>query len=245
MVSLVDDLQTEKVLVGTAFFLEIEPGVSALITNRHLLEPGYTDKKYKNFKIEKITVSGYHPDNTFYTLLLTLTQEYVVSDNPLNDVACIIRPQCEFEQGVGHQRIGFHFTLEALATEDVFNSSLMPFDELAFSGYPAQHDKIASRPILRGGRISSDPRFDYSYSNSPIGECIAYEGFSSAGASGSAVFAPPRGMGNIPNSRNGYLVGINAGHIITENLWHSGMSYFYKSTVILQIIKESWFDKKG
>ncbi len=69
------------------------------------------------------------------------------------------------------------------------------------------------------------------------GNCVAYEGFSTEGASGSPIFAPPRGMENIPNSRHGYLIGINAGHI-PENYGHSGISYFYKSTIIIDIIEK-------
>ena len=68
------------------------------------------------------------------------------------------------------------------------------------------------------------------------GQCIAYEGFSSEGASGSPVFAVPKGLRNIPNSRQGYLIGVNAGHI-SGQIGHSGISYFYKSTVIMEIIK--------
>ncbi len=93
------------------------------------------------------------------------------------------------------------------------------------------------RPIMRTGTIASDPKFDYSWDKSSHGNCIAYEGFSSEGASGSPIFAPPRGMTGIPNSRHGYLIGINAGHI-PEQYGHSGISYFYKSTVILEIIEK-------
>ena len=69
--------------------------------------------------------------------------------------------------------------------------------------------------------------------------CVAYEGFSFPGASGSPVYAPPRGAHGIPDSRDGYLIGVNAGHVPTHPAGHSGISYFYKSTVLLDIIEQN------
>ena len=135
----------------------------------------------------------------------------------------------------------WHFGLEHLANQEIFENLLHPYDDVAFTGFPDQYDKLANRSILRSGKISSDPKFDYSWSGKFEGSCVAYEAFSSGGASGSPIFAPPRGLHTIPGSRNGYLVGVNAGHIPDHNRYggHSGISYFYKSTVILDIILEA------
>jgi len=125
--------------------------------------------------------------------------------------------------------------MEHLANESIFKM-IEPFDLICYSGFPPQHDKLGDRPIIRSGHIASDPQFNYSWDDVPHGQCVAYEGFSYEGSSGSPIFAPPRGMNHIPNSRNGYLIGINAGHIPNNN-GHSGISYFYKSSVILEIIE--------
>src|SRR5699024_3366260 len=98
--------------------------------------------------------------------------------------------------------------------------------------------KLANRPIIRSGHIASDPEFNYSWDMNNRGQCVAYEGFSYEGSSGSPIFAPPRGLQNLPNSRLGYLIGINAEHI-PEQFGHSAISYFYKSTVILDIIEKN------
>ncbi len=131
----------------------------------------------------------------------------------------------------------YHFTLEHLATIEIYKQ-IQPYDLICFTGFPQTHDKLMGRPILRKGTISSDPSYNYSWDTNEHGDCIAYEGFSSEGASGSPIFAPPRGMSGIPNSRHGYLIGVNAGHI-PENFGHSGISYFYKSTVIEEIIEQN------
>src|SRR5690606_27832410 len=125
--------------------------------------------------------------------------------------------------------------VEHLASQDTFKT-IHAFDLICYAGFPEPHDKRAVRPIVRGGRIASDPRHSYSWNREQQGDCVAYEGFSSEGASGSPVFAPSRGARGIPNSRHGYLVGVNAGHV-PERFGHSGISYFYKSTVILDIIE--------
>lgn len=244
VVRLSDDCGTTKNGSGTGFFIELEPNVVAFITNRHVLEPDYKDAKYRNFGITSIEVSGYQPNDSQFSLSLKLNQMYYTHDDSQNDIACIVQPHSDPAKDTGNQQSLFRFTMDHLAREDVFQSSLHPFDELAFSGYPRQHDKGSGRPILRGGRVASDPRYDYSHTGNYDGECVAYEGFSSEGASGSPVFAPPRGSAGIANSRHGFLVGINAGHL-TENYGHSGISYFYKSTAIIKLLNEAWFDKKG
>ena len=58
---------------------------------------------------------------------------------------------------------------------------------------------------------------------------------------GSPVFAvqkgPKPGVGlEFPGFRELKLVGINAGHLKASDKTHSGISYFYKSTAILEII---------
>ena len=100
------------------------------------------------------------------------------------------------------------------------------------------HDKLMGRPIIRGGRISSDPKYNYSWDKDYHGQCVAYEGFSSEGASGSPILALPRGLTGMSNARQGFLIGINSGHI-PEGIGHSGISYFYKSTVIQDIIEDN------
>lgn len=243
-VSFSDGFGTTKTGLGTGFFIELETNVVAFITNRHVLEPDYKSAKYRDFGVTNIEVSGYQPNDSHFSLSLKLNQVYYTHDDDKNDIACIIQPRSDPLKDTGEQQSLFRFTMSHLAHEDVFMNGLQPFDELAFSGYPGQHDKSSSRPILRGGRVASDPRYNYSHSGKYDGECVAYEGFSSEGASGSPVFAPSRGSSNIANSRNGFLVGINAGHL-TENYGHSGISYFYKSTAILKLLDEAWFKQKG
>ncbi|MEJ8841499.1 trypsin-like peptidase domain-containing protein [Lacibacter sp. H375] len=223
-----------KTGTATAFLLEIGKNFPWIITNRHVVDLDYNQPtaQYKDFKLSKFQITGRKPDDSEYTYQLYEKADIYYHDDYENDVA-IIKAHVDLVEG---QSFHWHFGMEHLADEEIFKQ-IQPFDLICYSGFPDSHDKLANRPILRSGHIASDPKFHYSWNKKFQGQCVAYEGFSSPGASGSPVFAPPRGLRNIPNSRHGYLIGVNAGHI-PENYGHSGISYFYKSTVIKEIIEK-------
>lgn len=218
---------------ATGFILEIGSGVPWIITNRHVIDLDYKNStlKYKDFKLSKFSITGRKSDDTEYILQLHENATVFFHQDVENDIVIIRALVYSTENPSFH----WYFGMEQLADEEIF-TSINVFDLICYSGFPNTHDKLANRPILRSGHIASDPKFNYSWDNIYRGQCIAYEGFSSEGASGSPVFAVPKGLRNIPNSRQGYLIGVNAGHI-SGQIGHSGISYFYKSTVIMEIIK--------
>jgi len=229
-----DDYGTKKIGTATAFILEVAKATPWIVTNRHVIDLNYkqSSAKYKNFKLVKLAMTGRRADDSVYTLNLHENARVFTHDDEENDVA-LIEARIYLNENSGFH---WHFGMEHLATEEILKS-VDPFDLVCLAGFPQQHDKLGNRPIIRSGHIASDPQYDYSWDGKHRGQCVAYEGFSSEGASGSPVFAPPRGMQNIPNSRHGYLIGVNAGHI-PDMQGHSGISYFYKSTAVLEIIEK-------
>ncbi len=224
---------------ATGFVLEIAKGVPWIITNRHVVDLDYKQPtpKYKDFKLSKFVITGRKQDDTEYSFRLHEDAIFYYHSDIENDIV-IIRAHVYLVDG---QSLHWHFGMEHLADKKNFND-IFPFDLICYSGFPKQHDKYSNRPIIRSGHIASDPRYEYSWNNEFQGQCIAYEGFSSSGASGSPIFAPARGMVGIPDSRHGFLIGVNAGHI-PEQYGHSGISYFYKSTVIHEIIERNDLQK--
>lgn len=222
---------------ATGFILEISKGNHWIVTNRHVIDLNYKkdDVKFKEFKLSKFLITGRKSDDTEYTLRLHENADFYFHNDYENDVA-LIKPHVYFDDGKTAS-LHWHFGMEHIADQEIYKT-IKPFDLICYSGFPNPHDKFSNRPILRSGNIASDPKYNYSWNKNYQGHCVAYEGFSSGGASGSPVFAPPRGLRNIPNSRHGFLIGINAGHI-PENFGHSGISYFYKTTVILEIISQN------
>jgi hypothetical protein len=228
---------------GTGFVLSAKENLPVIVTNRHVLDIDYLEPtpKYKDFKLDELSITGRRSDDTAYTFRLHPEARRFLDDDIENDVALIEALVYEDDTIQFAKGLYWHYGIEHLATEEVFNTSLQPYDDVAFTGFPGSHDKLAGRPIMRSGKIASDPKFNYSWRPEYKGNCVAYEAFSSSGASGSPVFAPPRGAAGIPDSRNGYLIGVNAGHVLDSEFYngHSGISYFYKSTVILKILHKA------
>lgn len=234
----VDPQGTVKSGVATGFVVEGNPHVPWFVTNRHVIDLDFRQPtaKYKDFGLKNFAITGRRAHDSCYTFLLHPEAKFFYHPDEENDVV-LIEPRFDWE-GVPeqHRSLHWHFGKEQLADEAIFNESFQPFDLVCYSGFPGQHDKLGNRPIIRSGHVASDPKFDYSWDKANHGNCVAYEGFSFAGSSGSPVYAPPRGTTTTPNSRHGFLVGVNAGHVPGHPNGHSGISYFYKSTVILEIM---------
>jgi hypothetical protein len=234
----IDSTGTAKEGIATGFVVEGRAGEPWFITNRHVVDLNYrqTTAKLKDFKLAEFGITGRRSDDSIYTFSLRPNARMFFHDDEENDVV-VIESRFEWEGIAENLRsLHWHFGREHLADESVFKESLQPFDVVCYAGFPDQHDKLGNRPIVRSGHIASDPRYDYSWDSNARGQCVAYEGFSFSGSSGSPVFAPPRGATTIPNSRHGFLVGVNAGHLPNYPSGHSGISYFYKSTVITEIL---------
>lgn len=239
----VDSIGNVKKGVGTCFFVKNKFDSLCLVTNRHVLDISYkkSSQGYADYSLQEIVVSGKsgrtgdnYPESD---ISFSIVPDVEFHHDPENDIACITR----LVPVVAGVRIDYFVPYAFLASDSDFQNKLTVCDFLAFPGFPEWHDKAASRPILRTGTISSDPRFDYSYGDTVRGSCVAYEAFSYSGSSGSPVFAvqkgPKPGAGiNFPGFRDLLLIGINAGHLKAPGNSHSGISYLYKATAVLDVI---------
>lgn len=239
----------EYVNGGTCFFLQSSKGIQWLVTNRHVLEYSYDKKKsveriyHKDTIVTKIHLRGWMRNTGSNSLELCnadiSAQEIFFHHNIDNDIACLKQPYIIPDRAgfVNDYFIPYTF----VATKGVFENSIDPCDFVAFPGYPEWHD-TNERPIMRVGTIASDPSSNYLYGNVK-GDCLAYEAFSSGGSSGSPVFAMQKGLRGSatiesPGFREVYFVGVNAGHLLTNDgmQHHSNISYFYKSYAIADIV---------
>ncbi len=229
---------------GTGFFILKGNKEIVFVTNRHVIDPEYADPKYKGYKFYNLRIETFTASNSVgWPLELssaTIAKTKIGFDvNPHNDVACLM------DMLVNDALVAsFHIPYDMLATEEWIDTKLSVCDQIAYPGFPMWFDHKKNAPIFRMGTIASDPRGDYSFQeNEPEAARIAYEGFSSCGASGSPVFAVQKGFkvsGAIEAPEDFFrpvkLVGINAGHYTDEKERHSGISFFYKSSVIKRII---------
>ena len=230
-------------LRGTGFFIDKDSEL-ILVTNRHVVEPGYSDAKYKEYQIKSIRFESLDFENTnpptpkLSVAHIQNWNEFVFHSNPHNDIACLKSVHVD-----NLLAVSFAIPYSMLATDEWLQNKLSVCDSLAYPGFPDWFDKQNNTPIFRMGTIASDPRLNYScYPGEPIASRIAYEGFSTGGASGSPVFAIQRGFptdDGISAPADFYrevkLIGINAGHFKDQD-GHSGISYLYKSSAIHDII---------
>ena len=250
-----DKIGNQKSPLGTAFFVRNKEEKICLVTNRHMIDLTYKCEAQERKNLEKYSITqiilfgkrknpqpGLAPIEE-QIFLPVPDQKITFPADYNNDVASFNDLQVRRIEGM-EAISDFFIPHKFLATENDIDTKLSVCDFVAFPGFPEYHDQKGKRPIFRTGTISSDPRTSYSYRDSVNGDCIAYEAFSIGGSSGSPVFAMQKGftgMVRIRGSRGVMLIGINGGHI---NLCdekgniklHSGMSYFYKSSVILEII---------
>jgi len=231
-------------LRGTGFFV-IKESDTFFITNRHVVEPGYDDPQYKGYTVHEFIIESYSSfdganlPQDFRSATVDNWKGFVFHSNNNNDIACLKNiivdgdPLC-VTSGVPYAM---------LASEEWITNKLSVCDSIAYPGFPKWFDHQNNTPIFRMGTIASDPRFDYCcIPGDPPASRIAYEGFSTGGASGSPVFAVQRGFrvrGNLTATDGFYrevkVIGINAGHF-PDQVGHSGISYLYKSSAILELI---------
>ena len=236
---------------GTGFWVMTNQSQLALVTNRHIIDPEYDKLKNRGYQLNRLVVSGKRNVPPSQLPDVDVTFEVVApnvrySNVYQNDIACIVNPQVKVDIGSPAATIDFFIPINLLATAKDYESEFSVCDFVAFPGFPEWYDKLQQRPILRSGTIASDPRYNYSDVPEYKGECVAYEAFSYGGSSGSPVFAvqkgPKPGAGiSFPGFRELKLIGINAGHLNVGNSHqqHSGISYLYKSSAILDILETS------
>ncbi len=203
-----------NLIQGTAFYVKKNSDLF-LVTNRHNLDAPMKNRKYAGYKPSGLKLSGYF--NGQYLTAELARQELAIGfpDNDEEDVAAIRVTNVPFiAKG---DMLVTQLNYDLLADADML-AKIDVCDLVALPGYPDFYDRNGNRPIMRMGTIASDPESDYCDLGMRPARRIAYEAFSSAGSSGSPVFALAKGMRTGAGLSGGYfrdicLLGVNAGHL--------------------------------
>jgi Trypsin len=240
---------------ATGFFVSNRFNEVCFITNRHVFQADYKEEtaKKKNWKLNSLTLEFKSTDTNGQPKIqnkavLNIFDKVIFSDNQDNDIACIINPVMDIWDSENTD-VNFYIRHSLIANASRLSEKLEVCDSIAFAGFPKWYNQTNKSPIFRMGTIASDPRINYSLDNIR-GDVICYEGFSYSGNSGGPVFSRNKGIKIGANTSLNYnpamLIGINAGHIEELGnrkieLNHVGLSYFYKSSAILDLIdKINW-----
>lgn len=241
---------------ATGFVIKSKGENLCFLTNRHVVDCAYIDSALVGWRRSSITAAlhlapigsaGSLP-RLVGTIAIDPDQVRYHSDQTI-DLAGFKFPRrvhCAEDLPVDVE-FPFFLSNELIVDAARFEDAVQVGEVVAFPGYPEWYDKNGDRPVLRTGTIVSDPRSDFRMKPGPPergdgNSQIAFEAFSYSGNSGSPVFVMQRGMrdgeGIIHNGiyHPFLLVGINAGHVNSDSGNHSGLSYMYKSTAILDFL---------
>ncbi|MGM4891774.1 hypothetical protein [Tardiphaga sp. 839_C3_N1_4] len=232
-------------IVGTAFYIT-RGSEMYLITNRHNVDAVMKAEKYAGYRPDSLELSGYFGGKYLHA---RLADDISIGfpENVDEDVAAINLTNVRFAtEPPEHEMRVNYISYDSIADEKQL-ASLSICDMVALPGYPDFYDRNGERPIMRMGTIASDPESNYQDIDMSPARRIAYEAFSSAGSSGSPVFALAKGWKAGQGLSGGYfrdllLVGVNAGHLRGRDDMHgshSGISYCFKSACIIEAIDEA------
>jgi hypothetical protein len=239
-----NDYGLPKTGQGTCFFVDRADGRVALVTNRHVLDAGYKNRAKSHWTISRVRISGFLPPDFRNFECTVLLEPATFPTSQLEDVAAATVIKTIEGSWLGHVNYGVqNIPREMLLSEDDF-SQLFLADIVLFPGFPGWHDQLEGRPIMRRGSLSSDPKHNYLGPGMQVGgRVLAYEAFSFGGSSGSPVFLAPFGVRLNDEQPGNYrppkLIGVNGGHLLTRdgNRHHSGISYFFRSTIISELLQ--------
>ncbi|MFB1299080.1 trypsin-like peptidase domain-containing protein [Mycobacterium sp. pW049] len=229
---------TLKPRYGTTFHF-VGQTRSYFVTNRHILDYNYrTTKPLLSSALESVSIRGFtQPEDAGRD-----TQPWTYShadpsitfpDDDDIDLALISIPLSSKEASVapvGGGAIPHSFAGRWLAKTHEVNS-LLPGDQVFIAGYPGLEGEISERPLIVSGIVSSDPRYPATFAGSRISRSsVLCHSFSWGGMSGAPVFGFSKEIGRTA------IVGVNAGHIASNDVSGGVISHFVRSDALVALL---------
>lgn len=234
-----DDYGVEKPGSGIAFFLKCADGRLYLVSNRHVLDTGYSDECKKLWRLKRIELRG-HCEGDWRPFSVSFdAPEILMPVNFVEDVAAIDVTGLSMKGDLPGAVSPLN---DSYVAREADYADIEISDMVAFPVYHGREDR---QPIMRTGWIASDPSADYSGEGiKESAKRIVIEGWSWGGASGAPVFTMDRALiagGGVSYGggfRGSKMIGINAGHLKAADRSgaHAGLSYLIKSSVLVELL---------
>lgn len=253
-----DGLNTPKNIIGTGFWLKFNDK-NVFVTNKHNLDPTLKLGNHTPYKLKKIEIQ-LRKTNDVKLILDNPPEPHFFEvdtfDKSLQfhtdaDVALLIDPI--FDSAIGFSFNWFSFA--DLATEQFLSDSVFAMDIASFIGYPGTTIKDKQRklwdmkwhlPVARVCNIASWPKVSFQNPGIMTSDVCLVSGLSFLGSSGSPIILHEKGIRTSGGLSGGNYVapkilGIMSGHWWNEEshedfFFHSGISYFTRSTSILELL---------
>ena len=229
---------------GSGFWVD-EGGPAGLnfVTNRHIVDAAYKDKKYvgRGYQVKSLKILNFDPSGNPRHVIVRSCEILICEDDSI-DLALI--RDIRIQGTLGVTSIG----LDIIADNEFITRDLEWGAQVSFSSFQLWRDATSERPILRTGWVSSDPQFPFEVRQVRGRDLLLLEAFSFAGSSGSPVFANARGIRVDESLTGGYfrpakLVGVMCGHLVNRDegfmpSLHPGLSYCHRSDLLLKVLAE-------
>jgi hypothetical protein len=220
-----------------------------LVTNRHVLDPGFGPEGKTTVGQGTVMVSGHVQARSAHryprpspSKVIVQRPEPIFLRNPDVDLAMLRFGEDDRQAVYGEGQFNT-FGEGMIAWPQSYEfGDVHAGTQVLIAGYPGlggQSD--ATRPILVGGVVSSDPRYPAEFEGATYPGSVLCHAFSRAGMSGAPVFAAvrrnPREEGAPTEFRLG-IIGVNAGHLRTMGSSDGVISHFVTSTALLEMLEE-------
>lgn len=255
-VKFTDSLET-KTINGTGFWVELPSKDRIFVTNKHIVDPTLKYGESTDYELTEINIElrktiknqkKYFQETEYVTISDISSSLFVSKDS---DCAIILPLDLKNEPS-GFQPI-MVFDISHLADKNFHSEKVQLMDLASFIGFPGQKniswwDQKWNLPISRLACIASLPEMPFNNENIKTKDVTLVSGLSFGGSSGSPIICHEKHeRAVLPGSFNTMLVppkilGIMSGHWWEENktpemFQHSGLSYYTRSTSILELIR--------
>ena len=234
---------------GSGFWLADKNGDCVFITNRHIVDIAYRNRKYvgSDYRLSRLTVSSHStvPRNRGVVVDLQDDIDIRVHASYQVDIAILI------PYATDRRTPPISIPADPLLADPSFFNALPWGAQVSFASFQAWRDSTTQKPILRTGIVSSDPLDDYSSHIVDKKSALLLEAFSFSGSSGSPLFANAFGIPlddrhftGGPGFREARVIGIVCGHIPNTGKttvvpsMHVGLSYCHKSTILHEMLSQ-------
>lgn len=242
--TLANDVGDSKSGSATAFFVRGRNGHAYLVTNKHNVTGLVLGPRYSLVRLA-VHVRQFDGD--------TPRPETQLVEFPLDDTRRLLHHETSDVSIYDTHNLGLPdghriavWMEENYVAEQRVHDVLQPMDFVSFIGFPGRRgdpwiDKVWHTPIARLASISSMPGVPFTNDKVPTTDVTLVNGLSFAGSSGSLVISHARdwavlGRDPVPVQVVGIMSGGWNADPFGEN---SGMSYYTRSTSILELLHKA------
>ena len=246
-----DDIGNGEPISGTGFWIEVN-NTRYFVTNRHNVDPTLKLGASTKYRLEGLQIQLRKGTQGILVPITEFTPVENFKDFKLHneaDVAVLKEPR--FNNATSEFLITA-FGKDEIAELAFFSQGLQPMDIASFIGFPGLNgkqwwDERWQFPIARTVNIASYPSIPFTHSDIKTGDVSLVSGLSFSGSSGSPIISHQKGIqvggglqggGFVPPK----VIGIMSGHWWEDELNqrdafnHSGLSYYTRSTSILELV---------